>query len=64
MPCMTQIASQNDPAFSPLLLSDRLLTLAEDADKAGFRTAAKRLLHLASTVLDQPARLQHCAGAA
>jgi hypothetical protein len=53
---MTRIASWNDPTFSPLLLSDRLLTLAEDADKAGFRTAAERLLHLASKVLDQPTR--------
>jgi hypothetical protein len=56
MSCTTQITPQNNPAFSPLLLSDRLLTLAEDADKAGFRTAAERLLHLASKVLDQPSR--------
>lgn len=59
MSYMTQITSQNEPAFSPLLLSDRLLTLAEDADKAGFRTAAESLLHLASKVLDRPTRQRH-----
>jgi hypothetical protein len=56
---MTHTAARNEPTFSPLMLSDRLLTLAEDADKAGFRTAAESLLSLASKVLDQPARLHH-----
>jgi hypothetical protein len=59
MTYMTHIVSQNGPAFSPLLLSDRLLTLAEDADRAGLRTAAESLLFLASKVLDQPARPRH-----
>lgn len=59
MTYMSHIVPENEPAFSPLLLSDRLLTLAEDADKAGFRTAAESLLSLASEVLDQPARLHH-----
>jgi hypothetical protein len=59
MSYMTRIASQNEPTFSPLMLSDRLLTLAEDADKAGFRTAAENLLFLASKVLDQPAPMRH-----
>ena len=59
MTYMTRIVSQNEPAFSPLMLSDRLLTLAEDADKDGFRTAAESLLSLASKVLDQPARMHH-----
>jgi hypothetical protein len=59
MTYMTRIVSQTRPAFSPLLLSDRLLTLAEDADKAGFRTTAQSLLSLASAVLDQPARSRH-----
>lgn len=39
-------------AISPLVLSDRLLSLAEDADRAGFRGAAEHLLDLASDVLD------------
>ena len=59
MAYMTRIVSQDEPAFSPLMLSDRLLTLAEDADRAGLRTAAESLLSLASKVLDQPARTRH-----
>ena len=59
MTYMTRIVSQNEPTFSPLMLSDRLLTLAEDADRAGLRTAAESLLSLASKVLDQPARVHH-----
>ena len=52
--------SQFEPAsplpFSPLVLSDRLLTLAQDADQAGFRGTAEHLLNLASKVLDKPVR--------
>jgi hypothetical protein len=59
MTYMTRIVSQDASAFSPLMLSDRLLTLAEDADKAGYRTAAESLLFLASKVLDRPARPRH-----
>lgn len=43
------------PVASPLVLSDRLLTLAQDADRAGLRGAALRLLGLAHQVLDRPA---------
>jgi hypothetical protein len=43
--------------ISPLMLSDRLLRLAEDADSAGFRTAAVTLLTMASQVLDRPKTL-------
>ena len=39
-------------AMSPLMLSDRLLSLAQDADQAGFRGAAVHLLDLASDVLE------------
>jgi hypothetical protein len=42
--------------FSPLVLSDRLLTLAQDADLAGYRGTAEHLLTLASKVLDKPGR--------
>ena len=59
MTYMSRIVAQNEPTFSPLMLSDRLLTLAEDADKAGFRTAAESLLSLASKVLDEPVRMHH-----
>jgi hypothetical protein len=40
------------PAVSPLALCDRLLTLAEDVDRAGFRTVAEHLLELADEVLE------------
>ena len=38
--------------FSPLVLADRLLTLAQDADRAGYHDSALRLLSLIDTVLD------------
>lgn len=59
MTYMSRIAPEAEPVFSPLLLSDRLLTLAENADKAGFRIAAEHLLSLASEVLDEPEKLRH-----
>ena len=40
------------PAVSPLVLCDRLLTLAEDVDRAGFRNVAEHLLELADEVLE------------
>jgi hypothetical protein len=38
---------------SPLVLCDRLLTLAQDADRAGCAVTAEQLLHLAHVVLDE-----------
>ncbi len=38
---------------SPLMLADRLLTLAKDADRAGLRRPAQRLLKLAYAVYDE-----------
>ena len=38
--------------ISPLVLSDRLLTLAQDADRAGQRDAARCLVALACGVFD------------
>jgi hypothetical protein len=45
-------------AVSPLLICDRLLTLAQDAERAGLRGAAEHLLDLVSEVLEpvRPAR--------
>lgn len=40
---------------SPLMLADRLLTLAQDADRAGYLDAASQLVVLAFSVLDEPA---------
>jgi hypothetical protein len=41
---------------SPLMLCDRLLTLAQDADRAGLAITAEHLLHLAHGVFDEPKR--------
>ncbi len=43
--------------FSPLVLADRLITLAQEADRAGLRDSAARLLGLIDLVLDQPPAL-------
>lgn len=40
--------------LSPLMLSDRLLHLAREADRAGLRDAASSLVRLACDVLDAP----------
>ena len=41
-----------DPPASPLVLCDRLLTLAQEVDRAGLRTAAETLLELSAQVLE------------
>ncbi len=43
----------NTPVISPLMLADRLLTLARDADLAGMPTSAQRLLRLAYKVYSE-----------
>lgn len=53
---LSRIAPPDQPTFSPLLLSDRLLTLAKAADTAGYRIVAEHLLYLASDVLDPAAQ--------
>lgn len=40
---------------SPLVLSDRLISLARDADRVGLRESAGRLIALAYSVLDDVA---------
>ena len=41
------------PSPSPLVLCDRLLRLAEDAERAGCAVTAEHLLFLAHTVLEE-----------
>ena len=50
-----------EPVVSPLVLCDRLLTLAKEVDRAGLRGAAEHLLELVSEVLEpvRPARRRH-----
>jgi hypothetical protein len=42
---------------SELILSDRLIALAEDADRAGYTTTAEQLVTLACTVFDEAKKL-------
>lgn len=39
--------------FSPLVLADRLIALAQDADRAGYQRSATSLLDLAYAVFDE-----------
>jgi hypothetical protein len=50
---MIQIASASNEMVSPLMLADRLLTLAQDAQRAGLHRPAARLLRLAYAVYDE-----------
>ncbi len=47
------------PAVSELILSDRLISLAEDADRAGYTHTAERLVTLACSVFDEVAKKPH-----
>jgi len=47
--------------ISPLVLADRLIALAEDADRAGLRKAAGHIIRLAERVCEERPR-PHCAG--
>lgn len=42
----------NDTPFSPLILADRLISLAQEADRAGLTSSASRLVGLVYAVLD------------
>jgi hypothetical protein len=44
---------------SPLTLSDRLITLAKDADLAGYPITAEQLLRLAIMIFDEAPRRPH-----
>lgn len=45
--------------FSPLMLADRLLSLAQDADRAGFTGTASNLVAVMFKVLDSGLPVQH-----
>ena len=55
----THIAASHFPAVSELILSDRLIALAQDADRAGYTNTAERLITLACTVFDEAAKKPH-----
>jgi hypothetical protein len=47
------------PTASALTLSDRLITLAKDAENAGYAVTAVQLLKLAITIFDEAPRRPH-----
>ena len=47
------------PPISPLVLADRLITLAQDADRAGYQDSATRLIGLAYAVFDEQPRARN-----
>ena len=49
--------------FSPLILADRLISLAQEADRAGYRESADRLIGLAYAVLDDEGACRTAAAA-
>jgi hypothetical protein len=46
-------------AVSPLVLSDRLIALAQDADRAGYTGTAEQLVCLACSVFDEAPEPAH-----
>lgn len=58
VPATNAIAARNLPV-SELILSDRLIALAQDADRAGYTDTAERLVTLACSVFDEAARKPH-----
>jgi hypothetical protein len=52
--------TRQSSALSPMTLSDRLITLAKDADMAGYTLTAEHLVQLALTIFDEaPRRPEH-----
>jgi hypothetical protein len=47
----------SSPPASPLVLCDRLITLAEDADRAGLKTTAAHLVELIEEMFAEKPRL-------
>ncbi len=57
MPPPALLDLPSSPSFSPLVLIDRLITLAEQADRAGMDKAAGHLVRLAFAVGEEPPAL-------
>lgn len=58
MPHINRLFVAAPPQVGLLSLSERLLVLALDADRAGLGVVSEHLLHLASEVLDHPDHLR------
>ncbi len=53
------IAAPENLVVSELILSDRLIALAQDADRAGYKNTAERLITLACSVFDETPKKPH-----
>jgi hypothetical protein len=53
---MTESAIRHSTPLSPMTLSDRLITLAKEADTAGYAATANQLVRLAITIFDEAPR--------
>ena len=56
---MPDIQPIPSPAVSPLVLADRLISLARDADRAGYTDSASRLVDMALAVFDETPHREH-----
>ena len=52
-PALHQPPRHELAAVSPLIIADRLITLAKEADGAGYRSTASHLVELAYSVFDE-----------
>jgi hypothetical protein len=50
---------EDQPPFSKLVMSDRLISLAQEAERAGYTSTAHDLVNLACAVFDETPRLLH-----
>ena len=57
MQTATTLEAPRDASISELILSDRLIALAKDADRAGYTDTAHRLVTLACSVFDEARKL-------
>jgi hypothetical protein len=56
---LSALAPVRRGVVSPLVLSDRLIALAQDADRAGYTGTAEQLVCLACAVFDEAPRPRH-----
>jgi hypothetical protein len=59
MLAVTNTEARRKPQVSELMLSDRLIALAEDAGRAGYTSTADRLVTLACSVFDEARKKPH-----
>ncbi len=54
-----QSPTPRPPTVSPLILADRLISLAREADRAGYTDSASRLVGMALAVFDETPHRKH-----